>query len=308
MKEHLSLDYHNIPLTALVAKALGSEIRLQMLKVIEKRPMNISEVAEQVGIPISTTAAHIRTLEEAGLVVTQSLPGLRGHQKVCGLRMEQVDFILKTQGQEDVPNILFLDMPIGNYFDCQVEAPCGIVSETNFIAQEDNVSGFYSAQKHLAQLIWFSKGYLEYRFTNYQMKRLHSIEEVEFSLEVCSEAPAYNNTWKSDITVWINHTDIGFIRCMGDYGGRKGAQNPGWWSMDFTQYGKLHAISITRKGCFIDGIKVSEQTIETLQLLENDFVSFRIGMKETSKYVGGMNLFGEKFGDTPQNIQMKISY
>lgn len=308
MKEHLHLDYHNIPFAARVAKALGSEIRLQILERLELRPMNISEVADMVGIPISTTAMHIRVLEEAGLVVTQSLPGLRGHQKVCGLRVEQVDFALRTVQSQAAPNVLSVDMPIGNYFDCNIVAPCGIVSEESFIAQEDNISGFYSAQKHTAQLIWFSRGFLEYRFTNYQMKRLQAVKELSFSLEICSEAPAYNNSWKSDITVWINQMEVGCIRCEGDYGGRKGKLNPEWWSMDFTQYGHLRTLSITEEGCYVDKERVSEQNLLSLQVMDQDYISFKIGLKETSKYVGGLNLFGEHFGDYPQNIIMKVMY
>jgi predicted transcriptional regulator len=34
----------------------------------------------------------------------------------------------------------------------------------------------------------------------------------------------------------------------------------------------------------------------------------RIGIKDTAKNIGGLNLFGEKFGDHPQNIQMRLDY
>jgi len=40
---------------------------------------------------------------------------------------------------------------------------------------------------------------------------------------------------------------------------------------------------------------------------DEDYISFKIGVKEDSKYVGGINLFGNKFGDFEQNIDMRIN-
>lgn len=308
MKDIIRLDYMNIQLTAQIAKALSSEVRLEILKTIVASPMNISEVAEKLAIPISTAAMHIRILEDSGLVVTQALPGLRGFQKVCGLKVAQVEFTLQCSVEPPVENVITQEMPIGNYFDCQIVAPCGIVSESNFISSEDSVIGFYAPLKHTAQLIWLSKGYLEYRFTNHHVRRIHNIKAVEFSFEICSEAPAYNNTWKSDVSIWINGHELGAVRCLGDYGGRKGKLNPDWWSLDYTQYGEMHTVRLTPDGCYIDEKHCGSDTLETLGTSAGDFISLKIGVKDSAKYVGGLNLFGEKFGDYEQNILMKIIY
>lgn len=307
-KEVIELDYMNIPQAAKIARALSSELRLQILQIIESKPMNISEVADKMNIPISSTAAHIRVLEDAGLVVTTNQPGRRGSQKVCGLKVGRIEYTLLQKKFSKTQNFIMEEMPVGNYFDCHIVAPCGIVSEKGFLSSEDSICGFYSAQKYTAQLVWLSRGYLEYRFSNYQIRRIQHIDSVEFSFEICSEAPAYNNNWKSDITIWINGIDIGTLRCNGDYGGRKGKLNPDWWSMDLTQFGELRTLSITHEGCYIDRTKISDENIDSLKMLFGDFISFRIGLKEDSKYVGGLNLFGEKFGDYPQNIVMKTYF
>lgn len=307
-KEIIELDYTNIPQAAEIARALSSELRLQMLQIIESQPMNISEIAEKVQIPISSTAAHIRVLESAGLVVTTNQPGKRGSQKVCVLKVGRVDYTLLQKKFPRAQNYIMEEMPVGNYFDCHIVAPCGIVSEKGFLSPEDSIGGFYSPQKSTAQLVWLSRGYLEYRFSNYQIRRIQHLDSIEFSFEICSEAPAYNNDWKSDVTLWINGTEVSTLRCNGDYGGRKGNLNPDWWSMDLTQFGELRTLSITHDGCYLDRTKKSDETINSLRMLSGDYIKFRIGIKESSKYVGGFNLFGEKFGNYPQNLVMKTYY
>lgn len=309
MKEHLDLDFTNMDFTAKIAKALASKVRLKILDTIKYKPLNISEIADRIGIPISSAALHINVLEEAGIVLTQSMPGLRGSQKVCGLKIENVNFTILNQ--EEIlhnKNVLIETMPIGNYSDCDITAPCGIVSDTSFLSAEDSIYGFYSSQKHTAQLIWFTTGYLEYRFSNYRLKNINKIKELEFSFELCSEAPGYNNNWKSDITVSINGLEAGTIISLGDYGGRRGKLNPDWWNDNMTQFGLLRNVLINEFGTYIDGVKVSDLSFMDYKVLENNFISLKIGVKKEAKYVGGLNLFGEKFGDFSQDINMRISY
>lgn len=309
MKEHIELDFSDKEQISKVAKALSSGVRLDILEILKEKPQNISELSERTGIPISSTALHIKVLEEAGLVITQSMPGLRGSQRVCGLKINQVTMTLLNQ-KDAIPrdNIFTQTMPIGNYFDCQIKAPCGIASETGFLGSEDSVYGFYSPDKHTAQILWFTQGYLEYRFPNIQMQKIKHIKSLEFSMEMCSEAPGYNNFWKSDITFWINGKEIGFFTSPGDYGGRKGKQSPQWWDDNMTQFGILESLSITENGTFLNGETISSLTLKDFCLRESPYISFKLGVKDDAHYVGGLNLFGEKFGDYAQNIIMKIVY
>lgn len=309
MKEHIELDFSEKEQISKVAKALSSSVRLEILDILREKPLNISEISEKMGIPISSTALHMKVLEDSGIVITQSMPGLRGSQRVCGLKINQVTMTLLNQ-QENFPkdNIYTETMPIGNYFDCKITAPCGIASENTFLSSEDSVYGFYSPEKHTAQILWFTQGYLEYRFPNIQMQKLKHIKSLEFSMEICSEAPGYNNSWKSDITFWINGKEIGFFTSPGDYGGRRGKQTPQWWDNNMTQFGVLKSLSITEEGTFLDGEFFSPLTLSDFSLRDNPYISFKLGVKEDAHYVGGLNLFGEKFGDYAQNILMKIIY
>ena len=41
---------------------------------------------------------------------------------------------------------------------------------------------------------------------------------------------------------------------------------------------------------------------------ENHFITMRIGIKEDAVNVGGVSLFGENFGDYPQDIILKLDF
>lgn len=309
MKEHIELDFSEKESIVKVAKALSSNVRLDILEHLKRKPLNISEISECVGVPISSAALHIKALEDADIIITQSLPGLRGSQRVCAIKANRVTMLLMDEDERfSKDNVYVQHMPIGNYFDCSIKAPCGIVSQDNYLASEDSVYGFYSPEKSSAQILWFTEGYLEYRFPSIQLHKLKRVKSLEFSFEICSEAPGYNNTWKSDITFWINGIEIGFFTSPGDFGGRHGKLSPSWWDDNLTQFGALKSLSITEDGTFLDGEAFSNLCLKDYNLTENPFISFKLGVKADAHYVGGLNLFGEKFGDYPQDILMKITY
>lgn len=66
-------------------------------------------------------------------------------------------------------------MPIGNYVDYHVEPTCGIVSGDGHIDMEDEPAVFYNPRRVEAKLLWFGNGYLEYRFSNASLKKIHSV-------------------------------------------------------------------------------------------------------------------------------------
>ena len=77
-----------------VAKALSIPTRIQILKLLYYNSYNIGEIAEQLHIPASTAALHIRTLESAGLINTEQQPGSRGSMKLCSRKNDFVSIRL----------------------------------------------------------------------------------------------------------------------------------------------------------------------------------------------------------------------
>lgn len=305
MKESLKLNLEKKEELVNIGKAFSSSTRIDILEFLSNKPAIITDVASHFNIPLSSAALHIKTLESAGLISVQPIPGSKGAQKLCGALVSNVNVDVCLDLGLNSKYLFREDMPIGCYFDYNVSPPCGIVSEVSDLGAEDSISGFFSTERYKAQLIWLTYGHLEYRFSNTILKS-NSANKIQFTFEICSEALGYNPNWRSDVSLWMNNTEIGILECPGDYGGRRGKLNPYWWNDASTQYGDLRKIWITEKGCFIDEQKVSNHTISSLGLNKNSFISFKIGVKPNAKYVGGMNLFGEKFGDYPQNIVMEV--
>ena len=307
MKKQINLELTRPQESAMVFKALGSPIRLMMLHYLLEtgdKSSNISEMARMFKLPVSTTALHVRILEEAGLLLTQEVPG-RGGQKKCLITAEDVYIKLYKYSDDIKTRNSSFNMPLGNYFDCRISRPCGIATRENRIGVDDDTHVFYSSDRVRAQLLWFKSGFLEYRFP-INSENHEDLVELTFSFETCSETAGYNNDWPSDITVWINNCEVFTFRSAGDFGGKRGIYTPDWWSDASTQYGELHLLDITREGCFGDKRKSSDLNLETLGITKGDYVSFKIGVKEDAEYVGGLNLFGENFGNYKQDIIMTV--
>jgi predicted transcriptional regulator len=305
MKNRISLDLEQPEKTAILFRALSSPVRLRMLNLIGEKPgINVSTLAERLSLPLSTTALHVRVLEDAGLILIQEKPGLRGYQKSCAILVEDISInVFPRWRSERHTRDIKIDMPLGGYFDCAITKPCGIAGRRSFIGTEDAVNAFYSPERIHAQLVWFTAGFLEYRFPNAAI-RDEKIHELSFSFEACSEAAGYNNDWPSDISIWINGAEVFTFRSPGDFGGKRGANNPDWWPDESTQYGELHHLEINADGCFGDGKMSCRDNLDSLRISGGDYIAFRIGIKEDAKYVGGINLFGENFGNYKQGIEM----
>lgn len=289
---------------ALISKALSLEIRIEILQLLCKQDLNINEIAEYLKLPQSSAAAHVKILEEANLIKTMLQPGIRGTMKVCSKQLDSYGVELVTKLEEKVE---IINMPIGNYVDYKVEPTCGIVSEKSNIDEEDEPRCFYNPNRMKAKLLWFGNGFLEYRFPN-NIFINQTAKRVDLSMEVCSEDHEYNLDYPSDITVHVNGIEVGTWTCPSDFGGRRGKLNPEWWPDKNTQFGILKTWSLTDQGSYIDDIKVNQRSIHDYRLSEKEYISVRIGIKEDAKHKGGINLFGDCFGDYAQDIRMKIVF
>ncbi len=304
--EKITLDLGNDEIVA-VSRALASEVRIDILRLLCKEPLKVNEIADRLNIPASTAALNVKVLEESGLIRCDLQPGIRGSMKVCYKAVDQIDLSIEYDENQGKSGCEVINMPIGNYVDYKVVPTCGIVNEKGYVDEEDEPRGFYNPSRITAQLIWFGAGYLEYRFPNAAIKG-KGVKSAELSFECCSEAPDYNLNYKSDITVWINGIDAGTWTCPSDFGGRKGKLNPDWWPAKNTQYGNLKKWKLNEKGTFIDKTKVNDLTVEGYCLPDNPYISIRIGVKEDAVNKGGVNIFGDSFGDYPQNIVLKLEY
>ncbi len=290
-----------------IAHALSSPVRLEIMRVLGGKCMNVGEIAAALDLPMSTAALNVKILEEAGIINTQNQPGVRGSMKVCSRRLDTINISLDPPW-EQADTCLSMTMPIGCYSIAEdIEPTCGLAGETNVIGEMDYPMSFYEPDRFRAQLIWFRRGFLEYRFAVAKMGMIIP-DWLEISFEACSEAPLYRDPWKSDIALEINGIRVGVWTCPSDCGGRRGALTPEWWSDLNTQFGFLKTWRVDATGATLDKEPVSGVTLEQLQLQKNPYISVRIGVPADAANVGGLNLFGEKFGDFAQTLTLRLGY
>ncbi len=290
-------------------KGLASKIRLKILEAIDKTPLNINELASVLSLPQSTIATNVMILENAGLIQTEQIKGKKGTQKIChSLYSEMVIEFSKSRMDTEDEKTIEVEMPIGLYTRFDVSAPCGLCSTESIIGYLDVPNYFLDPQRVKAGLIWFEKGFVEYKFPNNSLYKSTSIKTLELVAELSSEVPGTNKSWLSDISVWVNKVKIGTWTSPGDYGDKRGKLTPGWWKLEGSQYGLLKSWRVTEDGAFIDGLKISDIKLSDLHLEEHHSITVRLGVEGNADHVGGINVFGKGFGNYNQDLILRLHF
>jgi len=305
VSEKITVSLSDVKTMSQFGRAVGSETRLEILKILEFGSFNVNEIAEKLNLPVSTIASNIKVLEQVGLIIAKYQPGIRGSMKLCGRRVDEVYFNFKNSNDSTSDGIT-QSLPVGLFTNCYVEPSCGMASVDGFIT-ENIPSDFFGPNRMSAQILWFSKGFVEYKFSNNTPPN-KTIREIELSMEICSEAPKYRMIWPSDISIWLNGLEVAMFTSPGDFGDRIGKNNPEWWPSYNSQYGHIKYLKVNNLGSFIDEQKNSSIKIHDIPNLNSDFLDVRIGVKNDAKNSGGVNIYGEKFGDYQQDIVLKTEY
>ena len=290
-----------------VIRGIASAVRLDILRTLRQAgPLNVNGIARALGLPQSTVATNIQMLEEAGLVHTEAVKASKGQQKLCSVRFDEIVIRLDGSPVQKVPDVVEVAMPLGLYTSSDVSAPCGLCSVEGIIGPLDVPDGFLDPGRMRAALIWFGRGFVEYKFPNNAKVLKASLAALEFSLELSSEVPGTNADWPSDISLWVNGNKLGTWMSPGDYGDKRGRFTPNWWKLGGSQYGELTTWRITQRGTFVNDRCISSVTLGALKLEEHHSVRLRIGIEEDARHPGGINIFGRGFGNHDQDIVMRL--
>ena len=185
-------------------------------------------------------------------------------------------------------------------------AACAVPGKV--IGYLDATGSFLEPDRVKAGLIWFEKGTVQYQFPNNSFNSVRPVRKVEVSMELSSETPGTNPDWPSDITLEINNHSAGTWTSPGDFGDKRGKYTPEWWKLEGSQYGILTTWSVTEAGTFINGEKASETRVADLELDEHHSIRISVGVREDSDHVGGINIFGRGFGNSDQDIVLKLFF
>lgn len=289
-----------------IFKALGSEVRLEIIKLLLTIPeMNMNELATKLNITNGALTGHIKKLEDAGLITISNELNGHGNQKKCSVCLDKI--LIDFYPENDSANVFKTELKVGQYSDYAIYPTCGLASSEKLIGEVDDARYFAHPERYDADILWFTKGYVEYIIPNF-IPAFQKIDQISISAELASEAPGVNDIWPSDIHFYLNDVCLGSWTSPGDFGGIKGIFTPEWWLPNWNQYGILKLLVINHNGTFIDGLKISDITINDFNFDYKSTIKFKLAIPDTAKYIGGLTIFGKNFGNYNQNIDVRMSY
>jgi predicted transcriptional regulator len=288
-----------------VYEALASQVRLSIIQHLTTRSMNIRELATATGLSSAIMTMHIKKLEKANIIRTEMIPGKAGIQKLCILNVDRLEILFPIK-EMNFNEFHHTAVSVGHYTDFLVEPTCGLATLEKIVGEFDEPRYFLDPERVNAKVLWFSRGYVEYKVPNFLLSS-HNPLELEISMELSSEAPFTNENWPSDISFYLNNINLGHWTSPGDFGVSRGKLTPDWWPRVINQYGLLKCLRITSNGTFMDGNRISNVTIDDIQIRDKQW-TFRIAVSDESENIGGVTIFGSGFGNYNQDIDFRLFY
>ena len=288
-------------------KTLGSDVRMQILSLLSSNEqMNLGELAQELGVTQGALTTHIRMLEQQGLIRVEQKHSARGLQKVCSLKDNEILLNVYPSFEENTTNVYKTEVQIGHYSDYCVHAGCGLVTDNALVGAADDPRVFTYPERLDAQMFWLHDGYIEYRIPNL-LPENHRIVQLTISVEMsCAEQGSEENL-TSDIDYFLNGRNIGkWVASTEDRSVTHGIYTPAWNVSPMRQHGFLKMLVINNSAIFIDGVKVEGTGNDWPFLDENGEMRFRIESHPSEEHPGGIALYGDRFGNYNQNIQVIV--
>lgn len=284
-------------------EALASEVRWKIMNLVADREMNVKDIAIKLELSPSIITMHIRKLELAGLIGSRRVRLNGGTHKMCFLTQEKVEIELPSASH--AARIREQSISVGHYSAFDVHPTCGLGTREKEIGTWDDPRYFLDPERVHAAILWFGRGYVEYKTPNY-LTADQTVDAIELSMEMASEAPGLRDHWPSDIRFTFNDISLGIWTSPADFGrAARGRYTPEWWHRNVNQYGLLKTIRIDTTGTFIDGDWMSDVTVEDIKVRE-PFWRLRFTVDEQSVNVGGLTLYGSGFGNHDQDIVIRV--
>ncbi len=300
------LHIESLPDGLEVFKALASDVRIEIIRLLlTERSMNMNELASRLNITNGALTSHIKKLESCGIVSISNVNASHGNQKICSVVLDKILIDIEPPVKNE--SKYNVDLRVGQFTDYEVYPTCGLATGAQIIGQVDDTRFFAHPDRYNAEILWFTKGYVEYEIPNF-VPYTQEVTQITLSMELSSEAPGSNDNWPSDISFSLNGVNIGKWTSPGDFGDVRGIFTPEWWYPNWNQYGLLKLLTISRKGTFIDGLPISDVKIDDFHLTSTSRIRFRFSVDEHAEHVGGLTIYGKGFGNYAQDIRVIVNY
>jgi len=284
-------------------EALASEVRWRIMDMIADREMNVKDIAAVLELSPSIVTMHIRKLEDAGLIGSRRVRINGGTHKLCYLKQNQIEIELPSASQTSRTREQTIS--VGHYTAFDIHPTCGLGTLEKEIGVWDDPRYFLDPERVHAAILWFGKGYVEYKTPNFVLPD-QTTDAIEITMELASEAPGLRDHWPSDIRFTFNGVSLGTWTSPADFGrATRGKYTPEWWHRNVNQYGLLKTIRIDGSGTYMDGERMSDITLADIKLSE-PFWTLRFTVDEESPNVGGLTIYGAGFGNHDQDIVIRV--
>lgn len=285
-----------------VYKSLANPTRLKMIRLLLERKYSVQEFVDLLGLSSPIVLKHLNMLADAGLIEFEK----SGHKKIARLKINSIDVDFPDQIHKKL-NFYEQEIPVGLYTNFLVNPSCGLADSKGFIGIVDDPKYFLDIKRVNANILWFAgAGFIEYQVLNL-LKRNERVEMLTLSCEIGSEVPLSNSEWPSDITFFVNDTEVGTWTSPGDFGEPRGKYTPKWTPEKFNQYGTNITIVISREGTWVMGKRLSDVNLNNIDLLGNK-IKLKLEVKKNATHKGGITIFGEHFGNFNENTKLRLYY
>ena len=311
---------HTTEHTTTIVKALSNDIRLNILSLLSDRDMNIQTLAANLNLSKPTVLSHVNILEKAGFIKSKYLSGSVGNQRVCKKIYDKLIFNFTPGKTNDNDDTYYeQSIPVGNYFDFEAYAPCGLARSNNIIKKWDDPNVMCDSEHVQALLAWTAFGYFEYKIPLDPLFIDKKVKSVEIDLELSAHNIIKNHDALmlpphmvkeritdgiSDVTFWVDGFEVATHTIYAGSLRENAIYTPLWWQGGGFLHGELINVLIDENGCFINNKKVNDKTFEEI-INDKKMINFRVGIKEDSMHQGGIALFGKNFGKSDSDILIK---
>lgn len=293
-----------------ICRALSSPIRLEILSMLNKRNYIMNEIANELNLQPSSTAFHLKILEDAGLITVNTSTKYKGTLKHYSYSVRDLMIRLRPTAEQHNFSLtpITYSIKIGEFSDANFNLYSGFASESKLLV-ENHPNLMFGKERFQAEYIYnIRDGFVKYTIPNEYAKN-NPLSEIQFSMEISSETIGYNEDFPSDITFSINGVELCTWTCPGSYGDKYGIYTPAWWYPESAKYGLLTTIKIKEKGVFVNEELFNRNIgLSNLDLPKGIYTELKIEVKQNAKHCGGFCLFGENFGNYNQAINFTAFY
>jgi len=291
--------------TEVVLKVLSNSARYKILALLSQGPMNISELSRAVKISQPTVTTYINQLEKAGLVFSRLQKSSTGYNKICQTAYPGITLFWQDSEKPATETEYEIEMPVGHYAGIDCSAPCYLATQAGIIASSEDFSRFYHPIRMEAEILVMGQGSINYLFP-YNIPKIHKILYLELSLEMnVAFGPPDSFT---EVVLMLNHHRLEPVRLMPQKVNENHHHRLSWYPDELSTSGQLCVWRVSESGSTLNSSPAGKVNLSDLDLHPMQPIEVALETHSSIDPVGGLIIFGKRFGQHNQDIRLTVAY